>query len=577
LRKEITFVTFVVLPSDNSPSKNSLSRWIIPLLVLGIVATYQGLADCSFIVLDDPSHTYQHPVVVRGLSWDGISSAFTTSHANLWVPLTTVSFMVDASLFGISPMALHLENLAWHAAAAVLLYLSLRALTGSTWKSALVAALFGLHPINVESVAWITERKNVLCAFFTFASLRCWASYVQRGRVITWFSALILFAGALLAKPMAVTVPCALLLLDAWPLERWSRVRWWKLIAEKLPFFALSFVTSRMALWAASGIDVTPSFQDVSLASRLTNAVTSIGQYIGDLLWPSGLAILYPHPVEIRWWPALPIGVGLVGVTALTWFLRRSHPWLIVGWLWFGGMLFPSLGLIQAGAQARADRFTYLAQVGFWFALVWSIARWWPARMQQFKVAGAVAALLGLAAVTARQVLYWRDSRTLFHHSLAVTGPHAQILDFLAASYSGIDDRTAIKYWLQSLKLIPGSVQVWVSVGDATVRLGETAHAEDAYHRAALLEPANADYCFKWGMATKQSGQLSKARNLFEKVIQLDSRHVLAHVQLAELCERSGEVGLAMEHLQAASAIDPKNTEVANALARLRTANPGIN
>ncbi|HET6409597.1 MAG TPA: hypothetical protein VFG14_17045, partial [Chthoniobacteraceae bacterium] len=273
--------------STNERGKTTLNDWWIGMVVvLAIVAAYQGVAECGFINLDDPSHVYLNPAVTQGLSWDGVVSAFTTPHASLWVPLTTVSFMADVSTFGLSARAMHLENLAWHAGATLLLYFSMRALTGSQWRSALVATLFGLHPINVESVAWIAERKNVLCAFFSFAMLRCWASYVQKRSAWGWFCALLLFAAALLAKPMAVTLPFALLLLDWWPLKRWGRVRWWSLLVEKAPLFALSFITSRLALWAADSRETVPTLADLTLEARLSNAITSIGDYVLDLLWP---------------------------------------------------------------------------------------------------------------------------------------------------------------------------------------------------------------------------------------------------------------------------------------------------
>jgi hypothetical protein len=445
--------------AGHAPPRASEGRavvWIALALAAVVVAVFSGVADCDFVQLDDSSHVYENAVVRGGLTWHGIHTAFTTPHASLWVPFSTCSFMADVSLFGLDPRWFHLENVAWHAGAAVLLFLALRRLTGRLWPSALVAALFGLHPINVESVAWVTERKNVLCAFFSMLTLLSWAHYTSRPRIWLWLGTLASFALALLAKPMAVTLPCALLLFDAWPLRRWITVPWWRLLLEKLPLFALSLAASRMATWATGPRDALVSLETLSLSARLTNALTSCTAYLGQLLWPRGFAVIYPHPIDTHLLPAIAALALLLTITGLALYVRRTQPWLLTGWLLFLGTLVPALGLVQVGSQARADRFTYLAQIGLFIALVWSADRFWPASARRLRAPFAAALLLALAALTALQVRVWTDSETLFEHALTVTGPHPQMLDLAASAHARRgDDTTAVRYWRQSLALMP--------------------------------------------------------------------------------------------------------------------------
>lgn len=429
------------------------SRTLALLLAAAITTTFSGVMDCDFVPLDDSSHVYENSVVRAGLTLEGIRTAFTTPHASLWVPLTTCSLMADVSLFGLDPRWMHLENVAWHAGAAVFLFLALARLTGRLWPSAMVAALFGLHPINVESVAWVAERKNVLCAFFSMLALWCWAHYVHRPQPAAWLGSFVALALALLAKPMAVTLPCVLLLLDAWPLRRWATQPWWRLLAEKAPLFALVAATSCMATWATGPRDAIVSLTELPLGARFTNALTSYSAYLGQLVFPRDFAVLYPHPIAAQWLPALGALALLLGVTFAAWRARRSQPWLMVGWLIFLGMLVPSIGLVQVGCQARADRFTYLAQIGVFIALVWSADRWLAGKL---RAPFAAAVLVVLAVLSARQVRVWSDGPTLFAHALEVTGPHPQMLDLAANAHARRGDiATAIRYWRQSLALMP--------------------------------------------------------------------------------------------------------------------------
>jgi Tfp pilus assembly protein PilF len=523
--------------TSSTHSGRPTPTWLVILvLVLAICAAYSGLTSCGFVILDDSSHIYENATVARGLTWEGMRSVFTTPHASLWVPLTTLSFMNDVSVFGGNPTVMHLENLAWHCLATILLFVALRRLTGELWPSAFAAAVFGLHPINVESVAWLTERKNVLCASLSFAALACWAQYAKQPRARWWIAAVGMFSLALLAKPMTVPLPFALLLLDTWPLSRWGRIPKWKLIAEKVPFFVLSFASSRMTLWATAPRNSVASFNELSLSARLTNAFVSTGEYLRDLFLPSEFAVIYPHPGVARWVPAILAAVVLAIITLIAWRIRRSHPWILVGWLIFGGMLMPSLGLVQVGSQSRADRFVYFAQVGLWIAVAWTACRNWPARYAKARAFVAGAVLLALASLTVRQVGAWTDSVTLFQQSLKVTGPHPQILDLLAEAYSKRKEpKIAVAYWLKSIQMAPNGAANWLKIGAAMDELSDLPRAREAFRRAAAIEPQNIEAVMGLASVAEHSGEFPQAERYYARVLELEPANASAREHLAHL------------------------------------------
>lgn len=500
-------------PDGAAPPREKRTTFLIACgLVAAIALAYAGVLGCGFVRLDDTSHVFENPLVRGGLSLRGIATAFTTPHASLWVPLTTCSFMLDVSLWGLDARWFHLENVAWHAAATVLLFLALRRLTGRLWPSALVAALFALHPINVESVTWITERKNVLCAFFTMLSLLAWARFAQKGAAAAWVGSLVAFIAALLAKPMAVPLPAALLLLDAWPLERWRRCSAGRLIGEKLPFFAVAVAASRMAVWATHARDSIVDLHQLPLGARLSNALTSLAAYVRQILAPGDFAVIYPHPLVAHWPAALAALALLLGLTAAAWRIRRSQPWALVGWLFFCGMLVPSLGLVQVGSQARADRFTYLAQIGFFFALVWTADRLWPVRLARWRAPLAAALLVALASITSAQVAVWRDSVTLFEHSLSVTGPTPQTLDLSASAHAAAGKRdVAVARWRESLRLLPDNASAWHQLGRACVQTGDQTAALECFRRATALEPENREALTDFASLLERAGEQEKA------------------------------------------------------------------
>ncbi|MFL6195873.1 MAG: hypothetical protein ACJ75H_16965 [Thermoanaerobaculia bacterium] len=385
------------------------------LALLTVLAYLPSLRN-GFVNLDDGIYVTGNPHVRQGITRAGLVWAATANVGNNWHPLTVLSHMLDCELFGLNPAGHHATSLLLHTANTVLLFLVLLGMTGAAWRSALVAALFAVHPTHVESVAWIAERKDVLSGLFWILALGAWAFYARRPSPGRYLLVALLMILGLMSKPMGVTLPFVLLLLDVWPLERLS-LGWRRLVIEKLPLLALS---------AASSV-VTLLYQRTSLAPlealpwtpRLENAAVSCAAYLGKILLPRNLAVFYPMPAEIPLWKAAAALLLIAGLTILVLRAVRRAPWLLVGWLWFLITLVPVLGLVQVGRQAMADRYLYIPSIGLFLAIAWGIAGLIDRRIA---IALSIAALLALAVNTRVQIGYWHDGVALFRHSLEVTG-----------------------------------------------------------------------------------------------------------------------------------------------------------
>src|SRR5438093_2173064 len=394
----------------------------------------------DFVGYDDQSYILRNPRVTNGLTLDGIQWAFTHVHVTNWHPLTTISHMLDCQLYGLQPWGHHLTNILLHTAAAILLFLALRQLTGSFWPSLLVAALFAVHPLRVESVAWVSERKDVLSGVFFMLTLWAYARYA-RGNVRSsfWYMTVtVLFALGLMCKPTLVTLPFVLLLLDYWPLGRvrpssssrrretasaWPRRNTWSwLVIEKVPLFVLSAASCAATLLAQKqALDLSIK---APLLERLGNALISYDVYVGQMIWPAHLAVLYPYPEGNLKVPQVVLALLLLLIISTVFFLwRRRYPFLLTGWLWYLGMLVPMIGIVQVGSQVRADRYTYLPQIGLYLLVAWGAMELFH-RWHRSREALTVAALLAVAALTAGsyfQSSYWRDTETLWKHAIAST------------------------------------------------------------------------------------------------------------------------------------------------------------
>lgn len=507
---------------------------LVAALALLVAIAFAGVLRNGFVAFDDDLYVTANPLVLGGLTARGVGQAFTSFHAGNWHPLTWLSHMADVELFGVEPAAHHAVNAGLHALNAVLLFLALAALTRTTWRAAAVAAFFAVHPLHVESVAWVAERKDLLSTAFGLLSLLGWSRWARAGSRAAWLASLACFALALLAKPMLVTLPCLLLVLDVWPLERLrARGDAWPRVREKLPFFALAAGACAVTL-AAQGPAMTP----VPLALRLANALLAYPTYLGRAFWPSALAVQYPYRTIVPWSDVLTAAVFVAALTGLALWQARKRPWLLVGWLWFTGMLVPTLGLVQVGVQSSADRYTYLPLVGVAIAVVWSAAQL-VERAPRLRplAAGLAVLLLGVCTLRTRaQVEVWRDTSTLFAHATAVTAgnwfAHGELGIALAAAGDPVRARTELE---ASLRIHPRYARALANLGKLRAETGEPDAGVADLQRALALEPELRGGRLELGIALERARRVAEAKALYEALLARDPDDREAALQLSRL------------------------------------------
>ena len=506
--------------------------WIALALVALTLAAYAPVRSFDFVSLDDQVYVTNNPWVRAGLTWPGIVWAFTTTYAANWHPLTWISHMVDVQLFGPGPGPAHVVNLGLHAINVLLLWLVCRRLTGSVFRSGLVAALFGLHPLHVESVAWVAERKDVLSMCFALLTMWAYAGYVRHPGVLRYTGAWLLFALALMAKPMFVTLPFVLLLLDVWPLGRIAgftppvlllrprgghgqpNVTWWASVREKIPFFVLAILSSVVTAVAQQRGGAISSLEVVPLAVRILNSLIAYAVYLRQTVWPANLAVLYPYQTS----PSI-IAAGaafvLLAVTTVVILRRaRSQPYLAVGWFWFLGTLVPVIGLVQIGGAAHSDRYTYFPIIGLFLAAVWGGAEL-AQRMsiQRGAVIGAGAALTIACAIATRvQVGYWANGITLWERAVAVTTANSRAHNNLGTSYADAGRQAdAAAAYRRAIQIQPGMPQAHNNLGLALVRLGQPDDAIQHYREAVRLMPDYVDARNGLGILLMDRGEAEEA------------------------------------------------------------------
>jgi tetratricopeptide (TPR) repeat protein len=535
------------------------AAWICVGLVASVLLGYGQVVDHDFVDFDDNAYVSHNVHVARGLTWESVRWGFSTFHMGNWHPLTWLSHMSDCELFGLEPGPHHLVSVLLHAASAVVLFLALRRMTGSTssrsstgsvWPSAFVAALFALHPLHVESVAWVAERKDVLSGLFWMLTLWAYARYATRGGAGRYALVVAAFTLGLMAKPMLVTLPFVLLLLDVWPLGRWrpdagatDRVPPRRLLMEKVPLFALAAVSSTIALVAQRSVAAVGSLEVLPLGARIQNAIVSYATYLWQTFWPSGLAYYYPHPA-MSGGPVAPPAVAvaaaalvLVAVTIAVLASGRRRPYLAVGWLWYVGTLVPVIGLLQVGMQARADRYTYLPTVGLYIAVAWAATAWVERAPRLRRPVTAVAAVVLGACLVATwfQVGHWRDSRRLAEHALSVTHDNYQAHNLLGVALQQENDLAA-------------------------------AHA--SYRRALEIKPDFAEGLINLGTLLGELGRLDEAASLFRLALRVNPRQAgaRAHTGLGAVLEKQGDFPGAVSHLKEALRLEPEFAEAYNNL-----------
>jgi tetratricopeptide (TPR) repeat protein len=527
-----------------------LARAVPLLLVLLVAAAYLSVLQCGFIGFDDNTHVRSNPLVSGGLRWEAMVRAFTESHAALWVPVTWISLMLDVSLFGMNPTAFHAVNVLLHIANTVILFLFLRRMCGQVWPAAIVAAFFGLHPLNVESVAWIAERKNVLCGFFFLLCLYHYQRYVERPGwarlMMSWVAAGL----ALLAKPMAVTLPFVLLLLDYGPFNRFSSAGWKRVFAEKLPFFALSIGSCVVTFLSAADAANSEFMRGISLGNRIRNGLVSYTDYLTDIFWPSDLAVLYPHPFTVPWTPALASVGILAAITGTAFFLRHRFRYLLCGWLWFLGILVPMIGIVQVGPQARADRFTYLAQIGILIAAVFlasDAAKGGLRRALSFAASVAAAALM---LATGNQLSYWTHTAYLFEHAARVTKHNTRALVIAGNARMDLGDfENAAENFKQALELHPELDHLWISLGKAFTKLERNEDAQRSFQRALTLTPDSYEANLLVASSLQESGHEKAAISQLETLAAFHPELSDVHRLLGELLLKTGNDERAQIHL----------------------------
>ena len=442
----------------------------------------------EFLNYDDPLYVTANPHVQHGLSVEGVRWAFTTFTAANWHPLTWISLMLDASIGGPGPRVFHLTNLILHLANVLLLFFLLDRMTGRPRASAVTAALFAIHPLHVESVAWIAERKDVLSTLFLLLTLLAYAGYVERPGLQRRLAVVLLFALGLLAKPMLVTLPVLLLLLDAWPLRR--RGPWSHLVIEKAPLLAMSIATGVMTIVAQQQAETVGTLAGYPLGVRVANAIVATATYLWKAVWPTGLAVFYPHPgAALAAWTVAASALVLAALTSWTICVRRSRPYLLFGWAWYLVTLAPVVGIVQVGWQARADRYTYIPLIGVFLGVVWAISEGFADRPALLSsMATAVLVALGIGAFV--QAGYWRDSETLFRRALAVTDDNAVAHSNLGTALLRRNLlNEAQEHFAEAVRINPHFAEAHSNLGVTLGRQGRIDEAILEFRRALELQP----------------------------------------------------------------------------------------
>ncbi len=508
-------------------------RWLsvgvcISLAVLTYIVFGQTLWH-DFINYDDPRYVYENTKITSGLNTAGIAWAFTHIHSENWHPLTTISHMLDCQLYGLKAGGHHFTNVLLHTIAAILLFLALQSMTGALWRSAFVATVFAIHPLRVESVAWVAERKDVLSGVFFMVTLLAYVHYTRAPSIGRYLTVVLAFALGLMSKPMLVTVPFVLLLLDYWPLGRIRGqrldVRGQKkvltLILEKIPLIVLSAVSSVVTFLAQRG--AVGWTEQLPVLARINNAVVTYVVYMGQMLWPVKLAVFYPHPENRLPLPEIILAVAiLIAATAAAFILRKKGPYLVTGWLWYLGMLVPVIGLVQVGWQGHADRYTYLPQIGLYFLLTWAVADLTAGWRRQRDIWSASAAVI-ISALSWRawtQTSYWRDSETLFTHALAVTSNNDVAENNLRIVFlrkGNLDE--AISLLEAAVDLRPENSPAHENLAKALLQKGQVADALVHYRKLLELQPDNIEVHNIVGTVLIQQGQAREAVEEWQKVL----------------------------------------------------------
>jgi tetratricopeptide (TPR) repeat protein len=550
--------------NENTPASRWRPWWKIAGVCLGLILAvwlvFGQTLHHGFVNIDDDLYVYHNRLIKAGLTRAGIGWFLAHGYVNFWTPLVAFSQMADTQLYGLSPGGRHLTNLLLFAATVPLLFEVWRRLTGALWRSAFVAAAWAAHPLRAESVAWITERKDTLSGLFFVLTLAAYERYVRRPQSWSRYLAVVaIFALGLMCKPSLVTVPAVLLLLDYWPLGRTKQTPGWPLLKEKIPLVVLSAASCWVTL--ATAAQTLVPWQRLGWAQRLDNAALSWVIFLRQTVYPAGLAAFYPYPTHpLPGWESSSAWALLAMVTAGVMSWRRARPWLAVGWFWYLGMLVPVIGIVQTGEQAHADRFTYLPQIGLLVAGIWTLGEVCAARRGAWLAAG-VAAALGLTALlicSHRQASYWRDSETLWRHTLACTSDNSFAENGLGVILCERGKRKeAAVHFRVAVAIQPENVQAQYNLGNLLFQTGRPDEAIARYHEALAGDRGFFDALNNLGIALASEGRTAEAAVAYRKALVLRPESVEVHGNLARALLDSGAVAAALAEFEAAAKIEP--------------------
>ena len=566
--------------SKGAGSAGGIATAISIALALLTVIAYAPVGELGFIGLDDRGYVTLNETVQAGLTLEGLGYAFTSNVLGNWHPLTWLSHMLTVELFGLDAAAHHYVNLALHLANTVLLFALLRTATGALWRSAVVAGLFAVHPLHVESVAWVAERKDVLSTLFWLLAMLAYVRYARSSSRRAYAAALLFMAFGLMSKAMLVTLPCVLFLFDFWPLRRIERpLDLRPVLLEKIPFFALAVAFSALTFAIQQSEGAVGSTESFPLVDRAANATLAYVIYLQKTVWPTGLTVFYPYPESFDAVAVTGAVLFLVVATVLSVRLARRWPYATVGWLWYAGTLVPVIGLIQVGNQAYADRYTYVPHIGFFVLATWAAWSWIERAGRPQLVAGVTAALALVACtvLTRSQTRVWRDDLTLFEHALRVTTDNYLAHDFLGRELRvrGEVDR-AIEHYEEAVRIRPEYASAHNNLGAALRGKGDLQGARASFERAVALDPEFGSALSNLGAVCGQMGQNGEAVTHLRKAVQIAPEDPAAHANLATSYVQLRKYDEAARHFRRALAIRPDFQNAKRALRWLESNYPEL-
>ena len=522
---------------------------VCAVLITGTIIAYEPMRHNGFVNYDDDEYVLECPQVKQGLTFETLRWAFTASYACNWHPLTWLSHMLDWQLFGLNACGHHFTNLVFHIANTLLFFLILKRMTGAFWPSAFAAAIFAVHPLQVESAAWAAERKNVLSGLFWLLTIAAYIKYTEKPKAGRYIVLLLVYLLCILTKPTVVVVPFVLLLLDFWPLQRISRGTISKLIIEKIPLFLFAGFLSVVTVLAQKSGGAIKTMPHFTFGFRLENATVSYISYLFKMVYPVNLAVFYPYPgPKIALWPPILAFIALAAITVIMFYFGLRRRYLIMGWLWYVGTLVPVIGLIQAGDQAMADRYMYLPMIGLLIiaaGIMSEAAKKW--RYVLFVMSAVI--FFVLMIMTRNQVRYWQDEFTLFGHAINVTKDNEKMHYNIGYAFqrSGQFEK-AIEHYGQALRIEPGDFRAMNSLGVSLLSEGETDEALDIFEKAVQLNDHYISAMNNLGFALREKGRVDEALQKWQQVLAIEPGQPQAHYNIGVTIFNSGRYDEAIEH-----------------------------